>query len=221
MALTQGFVGAPAQSYQPGATPTVRMGNMGDSIVSELHGKWYETAYRSNLYSIGMTSTALSANTVALTSSCTPIIGLWNPPTSPVNLAIAKAKCLITVAGASAVAPGAFVWATSIGNGAITTGLSPLNRKTLAQAGSNAKGYNISTALTGLTNNLVIQHAASFGTLVVAQGATATPMISGDGVEEFDGSLIVPPGAVLALLNTTSTTTISVASMIMWEEVPI
>ena len=190
-------------------------------IVSELHGTLYEQAYRGNLYSVGMTSTALSANTITLTATTTPIIGVWNPQSSLVNLVLLKAKCIITVAGNSAVAPGAFVWATSTGNGSISTGLNPLNRKTLTAAGSNAKGFNISTALTGLTNNLVIQHAASFGTLVAAQGATASPIISDGGLEEFQGGLIVPPGGVVALLNTTSTTTISVASMIMWEEVPL
>lgn len=219
--LIQGQVGAPAQSYNTGANPTFRQGQLGDLIVSELHGKWYETAYRGNLYSVGMTSTALSANTITLTATTTPIIGIWNPATSLVNLVIAKAKCVITAAGNSAVAPGAFVWATSVGNAAISTGLNPLNRKTLAAAGSQAKGFTIATPLTGITNNLVIQGAAAFGTLVAAQGATATPFISGDGVEEFDGALIIPPGGVLALLNTVSTTTVSVASMLTWEEVPL
>ena len=218
----QGTVGPPsAQSLTPGTPVTQRIGQLGDGIVSELHGKWYETAYRGNLFSVGMNVTALSANTLTLTATTTPIIGVWNPLTSNVNLVLAKAKLQLAVAGNSAVAPGGFVWATSINNGAITTGLTPLNRKTLAQAGSQAKGFNISTALTGLTNALVVQHAAGFGTLVAAQGATASPMISGDCVEEFDGSLIVPPGGVLALLNTVSTTTISVASMLMWEEVPV
>lgn len=219
--LMQGQVGAPQGSYGSASTPSMRMGQLGDMIVSELHGKFYESTYRGNLYSVGMTSSALTANTIGLTAASTPIIGVWNPSSSNVNLVMNKAKCLITAAGANAVAPGAFVWATSVGNGAISTGLNPLNRKTLVQAGSAAKGFNISTALTGLTNPLVIQHAAGFGTLIAAQGATASPVISGDGIEEFDGSLIVPPGGVLALLNTVSTTTINVASMLMWEEVPV
>lgn len=219
--LIQGQVGAPSQSIAPGANPTLRQGQLGDVIVSELHGKYYEQCYRGALYSVGMTSTALSANTITLTATTTPIIGVWNPATSVSNLVLLKAKCVITSAGNSAVAPGAFMWATSTGNAAITTGLNPLNRKTFTQVGSQAKGYNISTALTGLTNNLVVQHAAAFGTLVAAQGATASPIISGDGVEEFDGAIIVPPGGVFALLNTVSTTTVSVSSMLMWEEVPV
>ena len=218
----QATVGPQAQqSLAPGTSGNMRLGQQNDLIVSELHGKWYETCYRGNLYSVGMTSTALSANTITLTATTTPIIGIWNPLSSTVNIELIKAKCIITVAGNSAVAPGAFMWASSINNGAISTGLTPLNRKTLAQAGSQAKGFNITTALTGLTNNLVIQHAAAFGTLIAAQGATATPIISGDGLEEFDGGVIIPPGGCFCLLNTVSTTTISVSSMLMWNEVPV
>lgn len=218
--LSQGLVGQ-QPSQGDGVQAPLRAGKLGDQIVSELHGRYYEQCYRGNLFSVGMTSTALSANTITLTATTTPIVGVWNPPSSTVNLVLLKGKCVITVAGNSAVAPGAFVWASSTGNSAISTGLAPLNRKTLAQSGSQAKGFNISTALTGLTNSLVIQHAAAFGTLVAAQGATASPMISGDGIEEFDGAIIVPPGGVFALLNTVSTTTVSVASMMMWEEVPV
>ena len=218
----QGTVGPQsAQSLGAGTPGNLRLGQMNDVIVSELHGKWYESVYRGNMYSVGMTVTALSAGTITLTAATTPIIGIWNPSTSTVNCILAKAKLQIATASTSAVVPGGWMWASSTGNTAITTGLTPLNRKTLAQAGSQAKGFNISTALTGLTNNLVLQFAAGFGTLVTAQGSTATPIFSGDCIEEFDGSVIVAPGACFCLLNTNSTTTISVASMLLWEEVPI
>lgn len=218
--LSQGQVG-PISSTADGVQVALRAGKLGEQIVSQLHGNYYEQAYRGQLFSIGSSTVALSANTVSLTATTTPIVGVYNPVGSGKNLVLLKGKCVIVTAGNSAVAPGAFVWATSINNPAISTGLNPLNRLTLANTGSVAKGFAGATALTGLTNNLVIQQAASFGTLVAAQGATATPMISGDALEEFDGALIVPPGGVLALLNTVSTTTISVASMLLWEEVPL
>jgi hypothetical protein len=41
------------------------------------------------------------------------------------------------------------------------------------------------------------------------------------GREDFDGSLIVPPGGVLALLNTTSSTVFSAVGKLAWEEVPV
>jgi hypothetical protein len=56
--------------------------------------------------------------------------------------------------------------------------------------------------------------------LLTTTVAVATPTPSVVGVQFFDGSLIVPPGGVLALLNTTSVTTHSVTSRLMWEEVP-
>ena len=220
MSTSQGRVGPPIASVITDQTVDNRMGNMRELVVQEAHGKFYEGTYRGNRYSIGNTVAALSANSITLTATTTPIIGVWNPNTSTVNLVIDKATLQIAVAGNSAVAPGGFVWATSVGNAVISTGNAPLNRKTLTAAGSAAKGFNLGTALTGLTNNLVIQFAAAFGTLVAAQGATATPIIGPVGYEEFDGSLIIPPGGVLALLNTTSTTTVSVAASLLWEEVP-
>jgi len=220
--LLQSIVGPQsAQSLAPGSAATARAGQLNDIIVSELHGKFYEQNYRGNLFSVGMGVTALSANTITLTAATTPIIGVWNPSTSTVNLVIAKAKLQVAVTAASAVAPGGFVWATSIGNTAISTGLTPINRKTLAAAGSQAKGFNITTALTGLTNNLVVMEASAFGTLVAAQPSTVAPLISAPAQEEFDGSLIVPPGGVLALLNTVSSVTVSVAAGLSWEEVPV
>lgn len=217
--LSEGKVGI--RVLNDGAQAEMRLDKTAAQVTTNAHGQYCEAAMQGKLFSVGMGQTALSANTITLTATTTPIVGVWNPLNSDVNLVLLKAKLQIAVAGNSAVAPGAFVWAVSTNNGAISTGLNPLNRKTLQQTGSRAKGYNISTALTGLTTNLVIQHAAAFGTMVAAQGATASPIISGDAVEEFDGSIIIPPGGVLALLNTISTTTVSVASMLLWEEIPL
>ena len=220
--LIQGQVGPPSvQSLSPGTNPTLRLGQFAEQLVSDLQPRFYENNYRGNIFSVGMTTVALSANTITLTATTTPILGLWNPTTSPINAVLLQATLQIVTAGNSAVAPGAFVWATSIGNGAISTGLTPFNRKTLAAAGSQCKGFAGSTALTGLSSNLVIAEGADFGTLVMAQGATGTPIISPPMVQNFEGGLIVPPGGVLALLNTISSTTVSVAGKLMWAEVPV
>lgn len=200
----------------------LRQGRQTDLIISELHGRYYESNFRGNVFSTGQApGAALSANSITLTATTTPIVGVWNPGSSRVNVVPLLAVMVITVAGNSAVAPGSFIWATSIGNNVISTGNAPLSRLTLANAGSSAKGFNLGTALTGLTNNLVAQFGANFGSLVVAQGATGTPIISPQGMEVFDGSIIVPPGGVLALLNTISTTTVSIAASLVWEEIPI
>lgn len=207
----------------------LRQGKSGEQIASELHGRFYEQVYRNNVYSIGCSVTALSANTVTLTSTATPILGVYNPSTSTVNCVMLQ--CALTAyinTLTTPVSAGAFVWASSIGNAAVSTGSTPFNRKTMASSGSQAKGFPGGVALTGITNNLVIFEAMdypgpgplTYGT-ITAPSATGNSLAGSLGVANFDGSLIVPPGGVLALLNTTSTTTMSVAGRLLWEEVPI
>lgn len=226
--LNQGQVGP--QVLSDGAPATQRLGKSGESILQQLHGRFYEQVYRGNVYSIGCGASALSATTVTLTATSTPILGVWNPPASVVNLVILQAALTWYINTLTTpVSAGPFVWASSVGNTAITTGSSPLNRKTLALSGSAAKGFaGGATALTGLTNNLVVFDGAdipspgilTYGT-IVAPTATGNSLAGLAGVQYFDGSLIVPPGGVLALYNTTSTTTMSVAGRLLWEEVAL
>lgn len=203
----------------------MRQGRQGDVIVSELHGRFYEQVLRGNTYSIGSGATALSANTITLTATSTPIVGVWNPSTSTVNLVILQCAAQVYINTLTTpVGSGPLVLASSIGNTVITTGSAPFNRKTLASTGSQAKGFPGGVALTGLTNNLVVFDAADIANTTIITHGTVTAVTgqsSVGGVHNFDGSLIVPPGGVLALYNTTSTTTCSVASRLMWEEVPI
>lgn len=211
------------QNLADGAQPIARSGKQADTMVSELHGRFYEQNYRGNLFSGGVSLTALTANTISLTASTTPILGVFNPPTSQVNLVILQAALSVMANNlTSGAGPGAFVWAVSTGN-SITTGNAPWNRRTLTQVGSQAKNMSF-VALTGLTNNLVIMEGADFaspsGLTYTTLGSTALmPPFSGE--QNFDGGLIVPPGGVFALLNTTSSTTFSAAGRLLWEEVPV
>ena len=76
--LVQGQVGPTTNA--DGAPQIMRLGRAGESIVSPLHGRFYEQNYRGNIFSIGNNAVALSANTIALTATSTPILGVWNPP---------------------------------------------------------------------------------------------------------------------------------------------
>jgi hypothetical protein len=213
------------QTGQDGSVVAQRAGKAGDTIVSEFHGRFFEQTYRGNVYGIGCALTALSAATILLTSSAQPIVGVWNPPNSPVNLVILQSALRVALNNVTSVAPGDFIWAASTGNNSLTAGLNPINRKTLTALGSQAKAFALSTAslLTGLTNNVVFIEAGDFNTasaLLTTTVAASTPTPSVNGVQNFDGNLIVPPGGVLALLNTVSSTTHSVAGRLLWEEVP-
>jgi len=203
----------------------IRQGRTGEQVIQQLHGRYFEQVLRGNLYSIGCVPTALSAATIALTASGQPIVGIWNPSSSGVNAVILQAALTDFINNVTSVALGGFVWASSLNNPALTAGLSPFNRRTLANAGSAVKAFSLSTAslLTGLTTTpLVVFEPAEFNTasgLLTTTVAAATPTPSVSGVQTFDGSLIVPPGGVLGLFNTVSVTTHTVAARLLWEEV--
>lgn len=201
-----------------------RADTTGASVATDAHGRFTEAASRGTLYSQGITLTALSANTVTLSATTTPIVGVWNPSTSTVNLVILQIALGCQVNNVTSVAPGGFVLAASASNSAISTGNAPFNRKTLATSGSQAKSFTPSVALTGLTNNLVVFEGLELpvsSALLTTTIAAATPTPSVAGVVNYDGGLIVPPGGVLCLLNTVSTTTHSVTARMMWEEIAI
>lgn len=234
--LIQGQVGpASTQSVQPGTNPPIRQGQLGDVIVSELHGRFYEQAYRGALFRTGTTvvqagtstmGTATGGSTTLSTAqSGTPMLGVWNPLTSSVNLVITQAQLSAFYNTVTTPTPfGGLIWYVSLGNGNITTGLTPWNSKTLSQAGSQAKGFAGATALTNMTNYPLPMEAAdlqsggaiAYGT--IANTALGAPLF---WTQNFDGQLIVPPGGVLALYNTTATTTFSYTGRLLWEEVPL
>ena len=80
--IIQGQVGQPSQNGQAiGTTPSIRLGNLSEQIVSELHGEMHETNYRGNLYTTfinGLTLAASHASPITAGTG-TPILGLHNP----------------------------------------------------------------------------------------------------------------------------------------------
>lgn len=225
----QGQVGP--QVLQDGVTAILRQGRSAEQIISELHGRFYEQAYRNALYTGGMTALTSISNvtftSATLGATCTPIWGIWNPGTSTVNLVILQAILGITITAATATGGAPFVWAASTGNNSLTLGNVPVNRKTLTASGSQAKVFG-GAALTGLTNNLVVICGSALTggqstSVTLVEGTVAAPpsIAGGTTVENLDGSFIVPPGGVLALLATTTPVAHSAVSGGVWEEPPL
>lgn len=200
----------------------------GAQRISDAHGRFLDAALGGRLFSVGMTLTSISNATFTtgtLTATCTPIIGLWNPVGSGKYLVVLQARLqLVTTALSTPTGPGGIVWATSTNQSAISTGITPLNRLSLAASGSIAKGY-ANTALTGLSGSLTVQESSGFTTYPL--NATAAETAAGfmpaapGGIDNIDGGFIIPPGGVIALLGTTTPVAISAASSILWEEVAI
>jgi hypothetical protein len=200
----------------------------GSQRVSDAHGRFMDAALAGRLFTGGMTLTSVANatfTTATLGATATPIIGLWNPLANNKNLVVLQARLSPINTALQVTGAGALMWATSLGNSAISTGNQPFNPTTFLASGSAAKDL-CGVALTGLTNNLVVRGASALGsgamsnvsTLQTAAGLMPSQVVS---VENLDGSIIVPPGGVLALLSTSTAVAISMASSILWEEVPL
>ena len=231
MAALQGIVGVQggSQGLPTGTTQTGSLDKQGGILVSELNGRFYGLNYNGNLFSGGMTTTSISNatfTTATLGATGTPIVGVWNPAGSGVNLVILQAVMTLTITAATTTGPGTFQWCSSTGNlAAITTALQPWSRKTLLQSGSLARNVS-GVALTGLTNNQAVMHASSLAggssanfSFVGTAVGQATVQVT--AVENLDGSIIVPPGGVLSLLCTTTPVAHSAGTAMLWAEIPV
>src|SRR5579859_4656287 len=110
---TAGIVGPPSSaSLAPNTPANTRLGQAGDTIVQELHGRFYEQLYRGNVYHVGHAGlVALASTTITLTSTSTPILGIYNPSTSLFNAVLLQ--CALTAVVNTVTTPvgaGAFVW---------------------------------------------------------------------------------------------------------------
>jgi len=195
----------------------------GAQRVTSGHGDFMDAALGGRLYTFGLSNTALvAANAIAtgLTSTAQLVIGVWNPLTSGVNIAILMAIINTTTVANTAVSPGGFMWVFSATNGAITTGSTPINCKTLTATGSMTKAFAVSTALTGLSNNLAVFRSSAINSINAAGPATAIHQPTNNPLELVNGSIIVPPGGVIGIMNQVSTTTVNVSVGLVWEEIP-
>jgi len=191
------------------------------SRTSQSFAQYYDANVRGNVYTFGISNTALvSTNAVAtgVTATSRPVIGLWNDVGTGKNLVVLNATVVATTVDNSAVAPGGFTWYKDVSETSISTGSTPVNCSTLASSGSIAKAFAMSTALTGLVGSLSILRPSPITILNAAGPGTAITQSQGVSEDRIDGSIIVPPGGVLSLMNMISTTTVDLSVSITWAE---
>lgn len=229
--LIQGQVGpSSVQSAAPGTNPTMRMGQLGDVIVSELHGRFYEQAYRGALFSGGISSLTSISNatfTSATTgATATPILGIHNPVGSTVNCVVLQANLAVTLTALQATGAGGYVWMTGQNTALTISGVAAgFNRRTFTTSGGQGQ-YFTGSAITNFTGTLVSRFGSSLGggahynASLLGTAVGFMPQLQGF-TENLDGSIIVPPGYVLALMATTTPVAHSAVSNILWEEVPL
>ncbi len=225
MPLTQVTVGAPSLgSLADGATPGVLGGRQAEQIVSHLHGKYYAQNVRGNLYYATTAAPGIGFTIFSATTAPTLVaLCVWNPQNSTKNISMVRAS--VGLAAVATVNSGfGYAWVGNAGSSLATlavasvfTALTTRGSCVCGPAGQGSSVALCSVAPT-LTTALVWGRAASFGisagTSITVQ--TAPPMLS----EDFEGTMIVPPGTIWALTTNILTNATATASLI-WEEIPI
>lgn len=213
--LIQGQVGpSSAQSSTPGANPAVRQGQLGDVIVTELHGRYYEQAYRGNLFTLSV-STAAAITAYVGGAAGTPMLAVYNPINSGRNIVPIQVSYNNVVAASAAGTVSMALWYGPTAAITQTTLTNPVNNATLNRTGSVTQCFtNVAlTSSTALTN----AYPVGFYYWATAAGAFQAPPT----LVDINGSFIVPPGAMMALGGSAALTSATWIGSLTWEEVPI
>lgn len=221
-----GVVGAPSSSSAPdGVSLPLLQGKQAELIVAELHGKYYTQTYRNTLF---WASTALAGVTLPIVTSGSPTFVIWNPQGSGKNCVLASVIITPTTAMTTASGYG-YGWNINMG-ASIGTG-APFSAFTQITA---TRGNGNLGQIAGQNNSVVL--VASAATITAAFAPVAmrgNGMSAGTGAitapaqqpimrEDFDGTIIIPPGVAFVVGTTIATsgqTATGVAAT--WYETPL
>ena len=216
--LVQNQVGpiATTTSISPGIQSPGRAGQLGDVIVSELHGRYYETTYRRANFT-GATQAVLATATAAgLTTAVTGVPVLYNPIGNTNNVVINKVSLSVLLAPAAPVAIGI---ATGYNAGTAVSGtltsVAPKSRFIGLGAAPTAQMY-FSAAITLPTAPTldIILATVDTGAITTQTGTLAT-------LYDLEGGLILPPGAYATIYTSSVLLASALLASFQWEEVPI
>lgn len=211
----QGIVGSPAaQSIQPGTSAQLRMGNLGDTIVSELHGRYYEGGYRKTRFGGAQQAVIATATIAGLGTGITGALVLANPPGNSFNVVIERFGVGFVVAPA---APLVYGLATGFSTTAISGTVTSVTPKS-----KNIGSGVAPTATLAVSASITLPVAATVDTVLgtLDQGAVT---VSNSQATMFDlgGSIILPPGGFCHFWTSAVLAASAHIASFDWEECPI
>ena len=216
--LIQNQVGpvATTSSISAGLQAPARAGQLGDTIVSELHGRYYETAYRRALFTAGVSTLIATATTASPTTTITGAQVLYNPIGNTNNVVINKVSVgfsLANLAGVVGIATG-FNGATAI-SGTLTAVTATAKNKFLGGGSPTAASY--------ASASITLPTAVTLDTILFNTGSLATTgyAVQPSTVYDFEGGILLPPGGYATIWSNFIIPASSLLSTFQWEEVPI
>lgn len=198
------------QATSDGSQQQPRLGRSGEQVITELHGRYYEQAFRKNLFTAYAAGVAISAPGTAMVGLC-----VWNGSpvgTGGVNMALLKVGGMIIVTSASLTSVNLV---TGVGQVAAPTSQTAITRVSNNFIGGGAPA---STALNAGT----FTNAPT--ALVNLMHNTAAIAVTGEDIGfvlDLEGSIIIPPQCYVAIAGNAAGAAASANLHLMWEEVPV
>lgn len=184
-----------------------RGGRTGEVIVSELHGRYYEQAFRGNLFTA--TNQAAQAVSVALATTYTGLC-ISNPIGNSKNLVMLSASFALSVAPAAIASVHLIAGFSGTTAVAHTTPLVAPGVQSCVIGGQQRATANADSAATIINPGYLVPLIGGF----TAAALPASPVVTVD----LGGQFIVPPGGWIAIGALTAVTGFGGFT---WEEVGI
>jgi hypothetical protein len=211
--INQNIVGQPA-SGSANAILSGRAGQLGDVIMSALHGRYYETTYRNNSFLLSV-STAAAVTAFSGAAGGTPMLAIFNPSGSGRNAVLNKVSVGNVVAASAAGTVSFALWFGATAAITQATTVTPWNMGTQLQSGSVVTGFrNVA-----LTSSTAASNAIALSSYYWATAA-GVGLVS-NGIIDLEGAVIVPPGSYCALGGSAALTSATWIGSLQWEEVPV
>jgi hypothetical protein len=211
--IIQGQAGALPSTRQSAGTPNAPAGSFGEILDTKLNPDYYQLVKAGRVYQVG----AAAANPSAFTGGAagTPLIGLFNPAASGVDLVILQARLGIRTTGTAAGNLDFAFFGVNQGGTAVT-GTQTASRNVYSLAATGGIGYAmVNVANTAALASSLIAPSFSVG----AVGATAALNVA-TFVDDVKGAIIVAPGCYLAFGSTSALTGGSLDAALLWAEIP-
>lgn len=211
--LIQSQAGGLPSARQAAGTPNNPGGTFGEALFSELAPQYYSLLKNNKVFSLA----AAAANPTAFTGGAagTPLIGLYNPVTSGVDLVILQARLSVKTTGSAAVSWDAGFYSVNQG-GVAVTGSQTQARNLYSQSNTGSAAYGmVNAANTAALASTLIAPSLSGG----LTAATAVTNVA-SAVDDVKGAIVVAPGCYLAFGVSGSLTAAAMNAALLWAELP-
>lgn len=208
----QGQTSPVAASNADGSYPVALAGKQGELIASELHGKFYTTAYRGNLYWANRTAVTIPQ----IASAVVSVFTLYNPPGSGVVAEIVDTEIGQVLATTVVDAVGwYFSTAALTALGTFTTpGVAGTNYGSARLGDAPGNKVQFFSAYTHSGTPVRADIIGSFGAVTNANSTLPAKV--------YDGRLILPPGIAMSVcMSTAAGTTSGLDVSARWAEFPV